>query len=57
MCWLGQRVHLGFSVASYGGIRTNVWGSLVDSPGRGDLRGGTAGNRGVRPRAPTPPLL
>lgn len=54
MCWLGQKVHLGFSVASYGGICTNVWVSLVDSPGRRGLRGGTAGNQGRLAASPHP---
>ena len=52
---LARKVHLGFSVASYGGIQTNVLVDPVDGPGmRGLCAGSRRETRGVRAE-PGPP--
>lgn len=55
---LARKVHLGFSVASYGGIQTNVWVDPVDGPGtRGLCAGSRRKTRGVRAEPGTSSLL
>lgn len=53
MCWLGRKVHLGFSVAPYGEIRANISFGLVGGPGTRGLHVGSCGRPGASgPRAP-----
>lgn len=47
MCWLGWKVHLGFSIAPYGGTRTNNSFGPVDGPGTRGLHVGSHGRPGA----------